>query len=85
MSMIGWLIHLVSGRLVSAPVAEILPPIRPWIGDKFTDWNGVCPDCSSKQFYEGPHGGICVNIQCVECGTRLNTVQMGNTLMAQRI
>jgi len=29
--------------------------------------HGKCPDCGSTEFYEGPSGGLCTNIQCAGC------------------
>ena len=40
--------------------------------DNFVTWNGLCPDCNGTKFYEGPQGGMSMNIECVECGCRLN-------------
>lgn len=31
-----------------------------------------CPDCGSTRFYEGPSGGMCINIECVDCGSKFN-------------
>ena len=31
-----------------------------------------CPDCNSVEFYEGPHGGLSVNIKCAGCGSKFN-------------
>jgi PHP family Zn ribbon phosphoesterase len=32
-----------------------------------------CPDCGCKdQWQEGPHGGMCVNWRCGNCGSRFN-------------
>lgn len=33
---------------------------------------GVCPDCKSKEWYAGPRGGECQNIECAGCGSRFN-------------
>jgi hypothetical protein len=35
---------------------------------------GVCPDCGTKRFWEGPHGGMNVNIQCSGCGSKFNVI-----------
>ena len=32
----------------------------------------TCPDCGSKKFYEGPSGGMSVNLQCAGCGHKFN-------------
>jgi hypothetical protein len=34
---------------------------------------GRCPFCRGKEFLEGPHGGLSVNIECDRCGARFNT------------
>ena len=36
------------------------------------DWNGRCPDCSGEEFFEGPSGGLSVNIRCGKCGNWFN-------------
>jgi len=41
-----------------------------------------CPDCGSKKFYEGPHGGAAVNVKCADCGHKFN---LGLPLFVQRI
>lgn len=33
---------------------------------------GTCPFCNYSRWYEGPHGGFCVNIECAKCGARFN-------------
>lgn len=33
-----------------------------------------CPDCGGKKFLEGPHGGVCVNVECAGCGSRFNII-----------
>lgn len=33
---------------------------------------GICPDCNGKDFLEGPHGGLAVNIQCDNCKSKFN-------------
>ena len=35
-------------------------------------FNGECPDCGNKSWYEGPAGGMSVNIKCAQCGLWLN-------------
>lgn len=47
---------------------------------------GRCPDCGSREFYEGPSGGICTNFECAECHSRFNLGGAFGTLMiADRI
>jgi ribosomal protein S27E len=39
--------------------------------------NGTCPNCKKKtEFYEGPHGGISINIKCASCGAKFNVTPM---------
>ncbi len=33
---------------------------------------GICPDCGSKDFLEGPSATLAVNVQCAKCGSRFN-------------
>ncbi len=33
---------------------------------------GICPDCGTKKFLEGPHGGVSVNIMCDKCKSEFN-------------
>lgn len=33
-----------------------------------TDLRVDCPNCGIDLFYEGPHGGLSVNVQCAGCG-----------------
>ena len=32
--------------------------------------------CGSTDFYEGPHGGLAVNVKCVKCGKLYNIVPL---------
>jgi hypothetical protein len=34
--------------------------------------NKCCPDCKSESFYEGPTGGMSINIKCSVCGSFFN-------------
>lgn len=36
-----------------------------------------CPFCRTNSFLEGPRGGVCVNIECSECGARFNIKALG--------
>jgi DNA-directed RNA polymerase subunit RPC12/RpoP len=45
---------------------------------------GRCPDCSSTDFFEGPCGGMSVNIKCAHCGSKFNVVP-GWSIPYQRI
>ncbi|MCX5909953.1 MAG: hypothetical protein NTY64_22955, partial [Deltaproteobacteria bacterium] len=38
----------------------------------FKGEKATCPDCGGMRFLEGPHGGLCVNIKCSECGSTFN-------------
>jgi hypothetical protein len=31
-----------------------------------------CPDCNCQNFFMGPEGGACQNIECVSCHSRFN-------------
>ncbi len=42
--------------------------------NKWSDGFKACPDCGSTKFYEGPHGGMSVNIKCAGCGHRFNVM-----------
>jgi hypothetical protein len=47
---------------------------------------GICPDCRGVRFLEGPHGGVCVNIKCANCGAKFNVVPgLPGTFGKQRI
>lgn len=39
---------------------------------KWKDWKCICPDCGSEKFYEGPSGGMSINIKCAGCGSWFN-------------
>jgi len=41
---------------------------------RYRDGLPVCPDCGDNKWYEGPHGGLSVNIKCAnhECGRKFN-------------
>ena len=39
--------------------------------DIFTELKG-CPDCGTKDFYEGPSGGMSQNMKCSGCGHWFN-------------
>lgn len=52
---------------------EDQPPVIVWIPKPPT--NGiVCPDCSGTKWYEGPEGGVAMNIKCANpaCGHWFN-------------
>lgn len=40
--------------------------------EKILRTKGTCPFCGSKDFFEGPHGGMSVNIYCQGCDARFN-------------
>ena len=53
---------------------------------------GMCPDCHKEDLYEGPHGGMMMNIRCSFCGSKFNIpdpefpgLPMGNCEMMERI
>lgn len=35
-----------------------------------------CPFCGGKEFIEGPHGGLSVNIRCDICGAKFNDMSV---------
>jgi hypothetical protein len=43
------------------------------IGSEFVEWvDRCCPDCHGLDFFGGPRGGMCRNIECCNCGSRFN-------------
>lgn len=32
----------------------------------------VCPGCTADQFYQGPRGGMSINVKCAGCGAAFN-------------
>lgn len=49
-----------------------------------------CPDCGNDHFWRGPSGGLSVNIECSQCGSRFNVCHVGRAdnlqmILAQRI
>lgn len=41
--------------------------LRLW--DAITDTKGKCPKCKTGQLYEGPSGGMAINLICDNCNT----------------
>lgn len=39
---------------------------------KENEGNIKCPNCGGTEWYEGPSGGLSVNIECTKCGDRFN-------------
>lgn len=89
--MLDFLIRLLRIRPAKLKPAdqtvERMPAGKMAIGTELTDWNGVCPDCGNTEFYEGPSGGLCINVKCANeaCGTRLNVAHLPGLMLAQRI
>lgn len=54
---------------------------RAWVEHRLLK-HGHCPDCRSKDFFEGPSGGLCTNIKCAGCGKWFNVAP---GLYAERI
>ncbi len=79
-----WFRHLIYGP-TDAEIAKITSPKLDIPHDHSVPWDGYCPDCGGQSWYEGPSGGMCQNIECGDCGTRLNAVMMPGMLMAHRI
>ncbi|MGN6819445.1 MAG: hypothetical protein ACTHJR_12315 [Sphingomonas sp.] len=42
--------------------------------------DNTCPCCLTKpfSFYEGPSGGMCTNVECATCESRLNICSLDN-------
>jgi len=38
----------------------------------FFNEHRCCPDCGTKEFYEGPRGGMSTNIKCAGCSHKFN-------------
>ena len=49
---------------------------------KFFQKHRCCPDCGSKEFFDGPSGGAAINIKCAGCGHWFNNAL---PLFVQRI
>jgi len=47
-------------------------------GQSKDNWDGICPSCGGKRWMEGPRGGMCVNLTCMNagCRQRLNVAEM---------
>ena len=74
--------YLVDPAIGTAKKLEQAP-----IGRDFVGWiDRRCPDCHGQDFLEGPHGGMCVNIECSNCGSRFNVaIWRGDFALIQRI
>jgi len=93
---VGFIIYsmfVVSGRhsdaedkAVSARLRRKLDAFRAQ-DDGMHPWDGRCPDCGQENFYEGPHGGLCVNLECANpaCTTRINVAQIPGAPQYERI
>lgn len=46
---------------------------------------GVCPCCKSHTWLAGPRGGLCINIECAQCGLRANVVQLPTGIDALQV
>lgn len=38
---------------------------------------GRCPNCRGQSFYQGPEGGLSMNVECAQCGCRWNANAVG--------
>lgn len=80
-------IKLLWRRLLGqGPVdAELIPEDEPTrLRNAFNRQH--CPDCGSREFLDGPSGGMSQNIECAECHSRFNiAVFSGTVLFAERI
>lgn len=45
--------------------------VNHWSDNKKFFENG-CPFCKSKDFLEGPHGGLSINFKCAKCESTFN-------------
>lgn len=69
----SWLVGLFDLK----PTAELTNEQK--MKAKFEE--GQCPDCGSTEFYEGPSGGLCINYECANCGSRFNVGMIGNSII----
>ena len=81
----GWL-----GKTIFAGLNKKEPEIvktKSTDGQRLTDWEKdfimkqmekdgtiTCPNCESAKMYEGPSGGMSVNIRCPNCGQGINFI-----------
>lgn len=69
----GVLVHgLTRSQTVTAkPPATYSYKVRGFPTDDVEILNreGKCPECGGKEFFEGPQGGMALNIKCASCGT----------------
>jgi hypothetical protein len=95
------LINLIRTGRWSAPVVapvistgEVLPPMSAVKSKPFTALNdreraaiknSQCPDCGSKEFIQGPSGGMTVNVECAGCGSKFNVGSINGTVFGERI
>lgn len=90
--MFRWLRKLAGKTSV---MAEVMPqPDRSHGLVDLTEWErgfiqrtrGKCPDCEVGEMYQGPRGGLSVNVRCGSCSAKFNlAVVNGQVLFAQRI
>ena len=84
---LNWIRRDVRASQPTASGAQAIPTSPPPVGSsgfgEFGQFGGVCPDCGGKDWFEGPSGGMNVNIKCSGCGLWLNySPRLG---LAQRI
>ena len=48
------------------------PPTKPKPEGKPVERFTGCTFCGSTSYYEGPTGGVAMNIKCADCGARFN-------------
>lgn len=57
-------------RLRERPPVSLPPP-----DDRdFKEWDSTCPNCHQRNWIEGPHGGMSINLKCGDCGIWINAV-----------
>lgn len=60
-----------SGVGMSIFKRRLKKPVKPPSEEELLK-EGICPDCGSDQWYEGPSGGMATNYYCCRCGEGWN-------------
>lgn len=50
--------------------ASVVPFVQPPPSGLALLNTGICPDCATSMFIEGPSGGAAMNIKCAGCGSK---------------
>ena len=48
-------------------------------------WDGRCPYCGETKFYEGPEGGLCINLMCSRCEAKINVARIPGAMQFDRL